>query len=42
MSIPMMCEILSAENNDFSAKSIIGTIYILSKNTMKYFEKAIL
>ena len=36
-----MCEILSAENNDFSAKSIIGTNYILSTNAIKYFEKAI-
>ena len=26
------------ENKDFSAKSIIGTLNILSTNTMKYFE----
>ena len=37
MSNPMMCQISSAENNDFLAKSIIsiiGTHYMLSSNTL--------
>ena len=36
---PIRCEILCAENNDFSSKSIKGTNYILRTNTMKYFEQ---
>ena len=34
MSNPMMCEILFAENNGFSAKSMIGTIYRASSKTV--------